>query len=215
MITKAKINDKIYDVIKFDEYVASPEKYSYGYTAISEGDTVFPIRNKTDTRPGVYPGPVFSKFIHPLEEEKDEYSIDNIIDFDNAESIKDIISAQDKLRSAEKTILTTIDNVFIPTIDENDYPEMVGLKEAVIAKKIDLDKYEQRFGINYNNDKRLFNKNTITMSKLKTMLNALDMKASLIIEDKDPDVPNPIGKRIVVELTGSSNSDNSEEDNLE
>ena len=87
---------------------------------------------------------------------------------------------------------------------------MVGLKEAVIAKNIDLDKYEQRFGVNYNNDKRLFNRNTITMSKLKTMFDVLDMKATLIIEDKSEEVPNPMGKKIIVDLTTNNSAEGEE-----
>ena len=33
----------------------------------------------------------------------------------------------------------------------------------------------------------------------------MDMKITLSIEDKDPNIPNPIGKTISVELTGGGN----------
>ena len=79
---------------------------------------------------------------------------------------------------------------------------MKALKTAVLEKRIDLDKYEPRFGSNYNNDKRLFNKNTISLSMTKRLCEALDIKATLILEDKSPDVPNPIGRTIKVDLTG-------------
>lgn len=203
MLTKAKIDDHIYDIVNFDDYMSNKEKYKSNYTAVIEKDTIYPIRGKNDTRPGLYPDTVICKFINPDETEKEMYDIKNVIDFSNVGNIKEIIEKQNKLKSAENSILTTVDNVFIPKIDENDSPEMVGLKEAIIAKEIDLDKYEQRFGANYNNDKRLLAKNTITMSKLKTMLNALDIKATLILEDKSAEVPNPIGKQIVVDLTSS------------
>ena len=84
---------------------------------------------------------------------------------------------------------------------------MVGLKKAVIAKEIDIDKYQGRFGSNYSNDKRLFNDGSITMSKLKTMMKALDMKGTLIIEDLNEDVPNPIGSKIVIDLLGGDNDE--------
>ena len=80
---------------------------------------------------------------------------------------------------------------------------MKGMKEAVIAKNIDLDKYEHRFGSNYNNDKRLFNKNNISLPMIKRLSKALDMKATLILEDASPDVPNPIGKKIVIDVIGN------------
>lgn len=201
MIKKAKIENKIYDVIGFDEYSSNPDSYKE-YTAIEEDSIVFPIRNKTDDRPGVYPGEIVSFFKKPIEEEIYLYDSSNIIDFEQTESLKDIIEQQNKLRTAERSILTTVNNVFEPKIGDNDAPEMIGLKEAVIAKHIDLDKYEQRFGVNFNNDKRLFSKDSITLSKLKTIFDVLDMKATMIIEDKFPDVPNPMGKQIIVELTG-------------
>lgn len=211
MISKAKIQDKILDIVDPYDYLRNPHKYSYGYNAIVDQGTVYPIRGKNDTRPGFYPGPVISKFVEPDDSEKADYSAENIIDFDNVDSIKEVMRIQNKLKNAERSILTSTDNIFAPRIDPNDYPEMVGLKEAVTAKNIDLDKYEQRFGMNFNNDKRLFNKNSITMGKLKTMFEALDMKATLVIEDREEGIPNPMGKKIIVDLTGSNNNNNGEE----
>ena len=114
---------------------------------------------------------------------------------------------QNKLKNAERTILTTPENIFVPVIRDDDSPEMVGLKEAVIAKEIDIDKYQARFGSNYSNDKRLFNDKSITLSKLKTMFKALDMKGTLIIEDLNDDIPNPIGKKIVIDLLGGDDNE--------
>lgn len=211
MVKKAKVDNKIYDVISFSDYATKPEAYVPEFTAIENEGSIYPIRKKTDIRPGMYPGPIVCKFVRPSDEERDIYSAEHIINFDEAHSLKDIIERQNQLNQTERGILTTIDNVFCPVISEDDTPEMVGLKQAVIAKGIDLDKYEQRFGVNYNNDKRLFNKPSITLTKLKTMFDALDMKATLIIEDKSPDVPNPMGTKIVVELTSDSEEDGGEE----
>lgn len=199
---KAKIDQKIYDVISIDEFNRNPEVISQDmFTAIRDNNTIYPMRSKTDTRPGAYFVGYGVQFIEPSETEKQKYSDDQVIDFSHAENLKEAMEMQDKLHSAEREILTTVDNVFTPKITESDTPEMKGLKEAVTAKHIDLDKYEQRFGPNYNNDKRLFNRDSITMSKLKMMLSVLDMKGTLIIEDKANDVPNPIGRKIVVDLT--------------
>ena len=86
---------------------------------------------------------------------------------------------------------------------------MVALKTAVNNKHIDLDKYEHRFGENYANDKRLFNKNNISLGKMKTIANALDMDITLTIKDV-PDAPNPIGEVIEVKLTGCDANEGNE-----
>jgi hypothetical protein len=78
---------------------------------------------------------------------------------------------------------------------------MIALKQAVNQKHIDINKYAYRFGDNFNNDRRLFEKPTITLSKLKTIAEALDMSCYIIIEDKDKDVPNPIGSQVKVRIT--------------
>ena len=81
---------------------------------------------------------------------------------------------------------------------------MIAFKQAIIDKHIDLDKYEQRFGVNYNNDKRLLKKDSITFGKLRDMCNALDIKATIEFRDANPNVPNPIGRVITAEITGES-----------
>lgn len=205
---KSKIKDKIYDVVNFEDYMKNKDLYDPAFTAIKDGDYLYPIRTKTSNEPGAYP--IYSGicfFKEPSRKDEEIYSADNTINFENATSLKDIITKQNKLRSAERTILTTPDNIFVPQIGENDSPEMVGLKEAVIAKNIDIDKYQARFGTNYSNDKRLFNDKNITLTKLKTMFRALDMKGTLIIEDLNEDVPNPIGKKIVVDLLGGDDNE--------
>lgn len=213
MVKKAKIYDKIYDVISSEEYYANPSLYEDSYTAIEFNGMLYPVRKKNDSRPGMHiVNEFYTKYTKPDDEDDlREYDASNVIDFSNADSLRDVIQKQDKLRSAEHTILTTIDNVFVPVIDPLDNPEMAGLKQAVIEKRIDLDKYAYKFGSNYNNEKRLFTKHSISMPKLKTMMDALDMKGTLIIEDKDPNVPNPIGRAITIELLGGGEEDEEEE----
>ena len=211
MIKKAKINDKIVDIVSYEEVMSNPNNYQNNITAIEENGRIYPLRGKNDVRPGLYydeKSPIV-RYVHPSEEEEQDYSSNNIIDFTNLQSIKEVINKQSKLRNMERSILTTVDNIFNPATHPNDAPEMVALKEAVREKHIDLDKYSQRFGNNYNNERRLFNNNTITLIKLKSMCNALDIKATLTLEDASPDVPNPINKTITIELT-SGGDDNAE-----
>ena len=78
---------------------------------------------------------------------------------------------------------------------------MVALKEAIIAKHIDLDSYDYRFGeSNFPNDKRLLKKESISLKKLIAYCNALDINAILTLTDLSPDIPNPMGHDIVYSL---------------
>lgn len=208
-VRKAKIEDCIYDVITIDEFYKNPDFYKSAPTAIEGGDGyLYPIRsNSNDMRPGFIDEGPMQFFTPPSGQQCPIYSDRNIIDFSKASSIKDIIKAQDRLASAEKAILTTIDNVFIPPTNADDTPEMVLLKQAIVDKHIDLDKYESRFGSNYNNDKRLLKKNSITFGKFRNTCKALDIKATLTLEDTSSDVPNPMGNKIDICLTDAFDSD--------
>lgn len=203
-LVKAKIGEAIYDVVDYEEYYRNMHMYPVQYTAIRGADGyVYPIRSLSDHRPGAYMTGGLDIFKPPVTAtECAMYSEQNIIDFTKAEGMRDLITCSQMLSSAERSILTNIDNLFIPDIGESDTPEMQALKQAIIAKHIDLDKYESRFGPNYNNDKRLLRKDRITFDKFRTIGECLDIKATLIIEDAGPDVPNPIGRPISIEITG-------------
>ncbi len=206
---KAKIGNNIYDVISEEEYLRNPSLYEK-YTAIKRGDGyIYPVidscSNEDAFKVGYHPLGCINLFVLPeTETDKDKYSDESIIPFHDITHIKEMINSQQILYNAERSILTNIDNLYVPAIGENDAPEMVALKQAIIDKHIDLDKYEPRFGPNYNNDKRLLSKENLTIGKLRTFCKALDMKATLTIEDANPDVPNPIGRVITTELTDSN-----------
>ena len=204
MDKKMRMNDRIYDVTSLEEYTKFKDAYIPQYTAIHDPDThlVLPIKNRYEEGPGIVVGNGVSYIEEPDEEDLETYLDKGIIDFDNAKNIHDLMEKQNVVRSLERDILTSPDNIFTPKIFDDDSPEMKALKNAVLDKHIDLDKYEPRFGSNYNNDKRLFNKNTISLSMMKRMCDALDIKATLTLEDKSPDVPNPMGRKIEVDLTG-------------
>ena len=88
---------------------------------------------------------------------------------------------------------------------------MAALKEAINGKQIDLANYEYKFGTNYNNDMRLLSKPDITMNKLKSFLNKLDLKASIVIEDASDDVPNPLGRKIVSTIISGDDYDDEDD----
>jgi len=208
---KGKIDGKIVEIITPEEYYANPSLYPYNYTAIDGHDGfIYPIRSKMDCRPGYYMSPTspFIKQRIPTPEEEVEYSADNVINFDDAQSMKEIIIQQNKLYDQERSILLSVDNVFTPPIKADDSAEMVGMKQALQAKHCDIDKYEGRFGKkNFQNEKRLFDRPSMTLSKIKKTCDALDIKCTMILEDKSPDVPNPMNTKIVIDITGDANTD--------
>lgn len=208
MNKKGKINGSMFDIVEFDQYQSNKVLYNNKFTAIEADGLLYPI-TKNKNVPGYYhkEGDLFGQFIEPDQTEIYEYSNENIIDFNSASSMKEIVEKSIALRDMEKEILCTSDNKFKPVIVEEDELEMRALKEAVIAKDIDLDKYESRFGTNYNNDKRLFKKTSMSLKKMRTFGNALDMKITLTIQDKNSNVANPIGRVITVDITGGEDDD--------
>ena len=204
MMKKAVINGRMLDIVPIKEAIESTNE-SKNNIAIEANGCILPVRGSTDKRPGAYrAGSFYMKTVMPDSIELPNYRADDnhIVDFTKAEDIRGIIKAESKLRNLEVSRLTTIDNICAPRIRPDDAPEMVGLKKAIIQKHIDLDKYEQRFGDNYNNDRRLLEKDNITLTKLKTFAKALDMKLTLTFEDNGKNVPNPIGEPIRVTVIG-------------
>lgn len=202
------INGKKYEVEDLENYVKNPDAYINGFTAIDIGQQyIYPIIHSNSTSPGIYikPNSPILYAVDPPEDEAEQYRRENMIDYNKADSFKEFIETQTMVRELEKDILTSPDNIYVPPEDENDSPAMKALKQAITDKHIDLDKYEPRFGSNYSNDKRIFNKNNISMQMLVRMCNATDIKASLTLEDQSEDVANPMGSVITVELTSKNN----------
>lgn len=210
MNRKGKINGSIYDVVTHEEYLENRDLYNNKFTAIERNGILYPVVKNRKT-PGYYNGDggIFAELIQPPNSEIENYSSNNIIDFNSATNMREIMEKSISLRDLEKEILCSPDDIFSPVIDERDDPEMKALKEAVISKNIDLDKYEPRFGSNYNNDKRLFKRNSMSLGKYKTVCDALDIKATLTLEDMSENVANPMKKVISVVITGG-NYDNEE-----
>lgn len=210
-VKKAKIENKILDVVSYEKYTSNLEVYANTNTAIevelNGEEYILPYRNPTDDRPGVYPVGNTINFIKKPKEGQVEYTTENIIDFSNVNNMSDMISKQSQLRNIETEILTSPDDIFIPRIGENDSPEMVCLKTAVIKKHIDIDKYAPRFGPNHANDKRIFKDSSTTLFKMLRICNNLDIEVELTLRDKSPDVPNPIGEEVSVILTGNGGND--------
>lgn len=206
---KAKIDNTIYDVISMEDFKTNRKIYerSAGPIAIEkENGILYPIRTPSDTRCGFYPKSDKNSadfFIEPDEGQTELFTASaTIIDFTAAKNLREVIEAQDKLNRAERSILTTADNITVPEVTDTDTPFMKAIKTTILQKRVDLDKYAHRFGNNYPNDKRLLRKNDMTLQKGITYAECLDFDMYLIITDAGADVPNPVGDPIVVRLTG-------------
>ena len=201
---KTKIEGKIYDVVDLETYQNNMDAYVPSYTAIisQDGKYALPVRNTlSDPRIGIYATNLVSREVIYDDCDMSQYELSRAINLSDSRSIGELLEKQDAVRNIEHEILTDVNNIFTPRISEHDTPAIKILKDAVIKKHIDLDKYEHRFGSNYNNDKRLFNKDKISMQMLVRSCDALDIKATLVLEDKSDNIPNPIGEKLEIELT--------------
>lgn len=196
---KMKIYNKMYEVTTQEDFMKSPNNFPSGIVAVHVQDQVLPFRGAGGVTPGFYATEIASYAIMD-DQENSQYSDKNILDFDSCKNYKDLIEMNHSLKSLENEILASNSNLYVPKINEDDTPEMIGLRQAIIEKKIDIDSYQDRFGASFNNDKRILNNaNSITFQKLKSVATNLDMDVTLTISDKDG-CPNPIGRDIVIPL---------------
>lgn len=205
---KAKIGRRILDVIDESEFIRrsslNPDIVASlaEDTAIEKDGHVYPVTKQysKDVTGVTDLGKVLLYSLAEQDKDADEYKVENVIDFENVKSLQESINKQNQLMSAERTILVSPENIFTPVVKEEDTPEMKLLKQAICLKGIDLDNYKQRFGSDYNNDRRLFEQNSITFFKLKRLAEIMDMNVSLSLEDK-PGAPNPIGEKLTIQIT--------------
>lgn len=206
---KAKVEGRVTTVIKPEEALKN-QSMQNKYTSVEVGNYILPVKTSYDpTNPGFYIDGKIGKIIYPSKEDIEDYTNQNVIDFSDVKTMKELIAKQEEVKKMESEVLSNSDNLFKPIAKENDSPEMKALKQAICLKNIDIDAYADRFGDNFNNDKRLLKGSSITMSKLKSICDKLDMKCTLTISDANPNVPNPIGEDIVIDICGTN--DNNEE----
>lgn len=200
---KASVDGKIRDVIDYSE-LPKINTNNYDNLAVLHNGVIYPERNpNVEISPGLYVYEWGTILHEPTEEQLPEYLAENkLIDF-KANNIRELIEKSDRLKEAENTLLVCTDPEGITTypIGNNDSPEMVAVKSAINAKRIDIKKYQARWDT-YANDIRLLNKESLSLAKLKTFAKNLDMKVSIVVEDKAPNVPNPIGDKIVIDIVG-------------
>ena len=206
---KAKIGRRIMDVIDQEEFIRRSELNPEAVKELAEDTAVqapngmlYPVQKQfSEAIPGVYDaGPMLIYNTPDSMKTDPQYQKENIIDFENVNSLQESIARQAQLEQAERTILISPENIFTPIVQETDNPEMALLKTAIARKSIDLESYKQRFGSDYNNDKRIFEQPSVTFFKLKRVCEIFDIKATLTLED-NPGAVNPIGEKLSAVIT--------------
>ena len=217
-ITKAAINGQVVDVVDYDEYSSHIDCYSGRNDVAIPVDMrgreiLLPIKGSYSsnvTLPGVYNAGCVDFLIYPDEAFVERYMPKDFISMSNTDDIKELIKNGDAARKLDEPFITSPDSITCIPIKETDQPEMKGLKMALNAKNIDIDKYAARFGDNYPNDKRQLKNSNATLKIIKRFCENCDMEAILTFRDKNPDVPNPMNTEITVSLTDEIDEEDSE-----
>lgn len=220
-VTKAPINGQTFDIVDYDEYRANFDAY-YGRNDVAipvdyrGRQMMLPLRGKYNgsTTPGVYNAGCIDFVVTPEEGFAEKYIPDpsTIICMSNTDDIRQLIIKEDSVKKLDEPYITTPDNITTFPISPNDQPEMVALKTALNAKRIDLDKYAGRFGDNYPNDKRQLKSRGATLNIVKRYCHNCDMEALLILRDAGPNVPNPMNTEVCISLTSLTLDDDEDID---
>ena len=209
------IDDRFINVITADEYASCQDIYPAGSAAIEkekDGTTYYlPIRSTTDSAPGFYPAGNCVAFTKYPEVGDNTYSDPSkLVDFSNTKDMKELMDKQNQFRDLEYEMLCTPGDVLVAPYLPTDTPLMRGFKEAINAKGIVAINYKERMGANYSNDIRKVKEDDITIKMASRMAKSLDEEMILIIRDTSPDVANPIGREIVINITGGGDVEEGE-----
>lgn len=197
---KIIINGINYDIINdINALIANYDNIMNYNIAFNDGTYVLPV--KTD--PNIKRSPYY--FLHPLfgllitnpEFITEEYSVNNIIDFNDVNNIKDYINKVDIIKNINNDFIAKCNNEVVEfPINEDDEPELKLLKEAINIKGIDIHSYKHRFGNTFSNVLReLKTSNKISINRLKDVAEALDLKITMSIEDTSASI-NPMNSNI-------------------
>lgn len=200
---KVNIHGQIFDAITEEEFLKNRDMYDANNAVIC-GDNVYPVKTGSIlNNPGVYKrGLSMIRYVDP-KTSPEEYSITKVIDFDNVNTVSELIEKTNVYKDMEKDILTSPDNIYLPKNKVGDSTEIVLLRDGICEKKCDINKYKSRWGVHFNNDKRAIEDDSITLLKMVRVCNNMDMKLEMVISDKSPDVANPMGREFRAELTSS------------
>lgn len=197
----ARIDNQIYDVYSPQEYnsLDRPEG-----SAIEVRGRIYPVTTNGNTD-GVKVTSNYSKVYLPSGNE-DKYTKEatNFVDFTNAASMKELLDKNSVASEVERAVLTSPDDITVCKRNESDSPLITILKDAIDKKHIDMHSYQSRFSPNFTNDMRIIDGDDITMKKAISFCQNLDLAMKISIEDKDQNVPNPIGTVLECYIVGGN-----------
>lgn len=201
---KAQIGNRLYTVTNIQDYTKNYDGYNPKLTAIEGHGLVMPIRSRTssDVLPGYYfqRGAMCCNVIKPPEDQQAVYDDSSIIDYTKADSIGQIFELNDRIKDIQQDIFATDKNILCLNINPGTAPAMRALKEAINAKHIDINMYQDAFGATFQNDKRLLSGDDITLNKLNRFCEIFGIEAELTLRDI-PGNPNPMNTEITVSIT--------------
>ena len=212
-ITRAVVNGRMLNVMTYDEYLEKGDNSTISSGIIMEykgKEIVLPIRGEFSTQvtvTGLYSAGCIDICVYPEEPFLKDYIPARKIVMGNTMDQKKILENSEVISRLDEPWITTPDNITKLPISPEDQPEMVCLKTALNQKEIDLDKYAGRFGDNFPNDKRQLKNNSVTLNIIKRFCDKCDMECLITLRDKNPNVPNPIGREISVSLTEMVNDE--------
>ena len=202
---------QVFNVVEEHDFIKNPAEFVrrvYNLAVHMRG-LILPVYlvYPSPMTPGIYmnrDGDGFFEVVMPKrEEELDIYSDVLLARIGDARTFEDILDAKEKLFQDEYSHLVNNEDVFIPNMDKDkDTALMYAVKAAIAAKQCNINNYSDRFGNDFNNDKRKFNGNSITAGKAETILYNTDIRVSLVVQDMRPDVANPIGAPLVFPWIG-------------
>jgi len=201
---KITIGTKIIDVIDEEEYHrrSKLDDPMFEDTCIEMNGMVYPIQKRYDGSPGVCDyGPVL-RYTKPIVDQE-QYSSENIIDFNKAKDFAAVMKTQDAYKRCEEAILTSPDNITTPVIKETNSPLLALTKQMIIEKHIDIDLYGSKLKEDKNNALRPIkdkNNDTITINRAVNLCQCCDVRMIVRLEDK-PGAVNPMGKILEMEIT--------------
>lgn len=203
----ANIGGKQYGVYSSDYFTENMNKLKDDTDCaveITKGQKTYilPIKSNCNNveSPGVYSmDGKLSLITYPDQDEEKTYMPEgnNVIVFNDHKSLQSLSDAKKKFdESINRLLEVDGGDVYKPPLLETDSAEMRAMKECIIAKNIDLDKYKDRFGANYPNDKRKLKDDNITLNMISRLCENLDIKLDLVFTDVNSDVPNAMNKII-------------------
>ena len=205
---------RIYNVVESMDFFNEAFDYYmyYGNTlAVHYGVQILPVFwiSNIMKQPGIYyDGLGWQIITYDPESDMTEYSDARLARLGDADTFQELLVAKQKLYEDEYNHLVNNDDIFIPHMDQNeDTALMYAVKAGTAAKKCNINNYAERFGGDFNNDKRKFNGTNITAGKAESILSNLDVRVTLVLQDMRPDVANPIGKALVLPWIGDGIND--------